>query len=79
MAVAQSLLLALSEGRDTAAWKHAQALAKVVLDDPRNALARDVLDAGPFAMRKAEELAELVLGEDGERPADVGELRPGPA
>jgi hypothetical protein len=39
--------------------------------DLRNALARAVLDGGPFAMRKAEELAEVVLGE-------VGELRSAP-
>jgi hypothetical protein len=63
VAVAQSLLLALSEGRDEAAWENAQALAKAVLDDPRNVLAKAVLDGGPFAMRKAEELAEALLGD----------------
>jgi predicted transcriptional regulator len=38
-------------------------LAKAVLDDPRNVLAKAALDGGPFAMRKAEGLAEAVLGE----------------
>jgi hypothetical protein len=53
-------------------WGQAQALAKDVADDPRNALARGVLEGGPFAMRKAEELAELVLGE-GDAFDDEGE------
>jgi len=61
VAVAQSLLQALSEGREQEAWEDAQGLARAVLDDPRNALARAVLEGGPFAMRKAEELAEVVL------------------
>jgi hypothetical protein len=63
VAVAQSLLQALAESRDDEAWEHAQGLAKVVLDDPRNVLAKAVLEGGPFAMRKAEELAEVVLNE----------------
>jgi predicted nicotinamide N-methyase len=57
------LLLAVAEGRDLEAWEHAQALAKSVLDDENVVLAKAVLDAGPFAMRKAEALAEAVLGE----------------
>ena len=32
--------MALSEGRDDAAWDHAQALAKAVLDDPMSVIAR---------------------------------------
>ena len=60
---AEAVLLALAEGRDLEAWEHARVLAKSVLDDQKNVLARDVLDGGPFAMRKAEELAEAVLGE----------------
>jgi hypothetical protein len=63
VAAAQSLLQALADGRDEAAWGHAQGLAKAVLDDQANVLARAVLDGGPFAMRKAEELAEVVLDE----------------
>jgi hypothetical protein len=59
------LLLALAEGREHEAWQHAQALAEGILDDQRNALARAVLEAGPFAMRRAEELAEAVLAEVG--------------
>jgi hypothetical protein len=66
VAVARCLLSALAEGREEDAWDQAQALAKSVLDDPLNALARGVLDAGPFAMRKAEELAEHVVAQDGQ-------------
>jgi hypothetical protein len=32
-----------------------------VLDDPSNVLAREVLDAGPFARTMAEELVERAL------------------
>jgi hypothetical protein len=60
------------KSRDDRAWEHAQALAKDVVDDPRNALARAVLEGGPFAMRKAEELAELVLSGDAQAVADIG-------
>ncbi len=66
MAVAQGLLLALSEGRDEEAWEGARRLAEAVLDDRTNVLARSVLEGGPFAMRKAEALAEAVLDEIGE-------------
>jgi hypothetical protein len=45
------LLRALAEGREQEAWEDAPTLAK------------SVLEGGPFTMRKAEELAELVLGE----------------
>ena len=68
VAVAESLLKALAEGREAEAWEHAQALAKAVLDDPAVVLARGALDAGPFAMRRAEELAELVLAESSAEP-----------
>jgi len=61
MTTAEALLRAVSEGRDEEAWEHARALAKGVLNDERNVLARAVLDAGSFAMRRAVELAELVL------------------
>ena len=37
---------------------------QAILPDPVYALARAVLEGGPFAMRKAEELAEVVLAED---------------
>jgi hypothetical protein len=58
--------------RDRDAWEQAQALAKNVVDDPRSALARAVLEGGPFAMRKAEELAELVLSGDAQAMTDAG-------
>jgi hypothetical protein len=64
VAVARDLLLALSDGQDEKAWEHAMALAKGVLSDEMNILANPVLECGPFAMRKAEELAELVLSGD---------------
>jgi hypothetical protein len=70
--VAQSLPSALSEGRDRDAWEHAQSLAKDVDDDPRNVLAKAVPEGGPFAMRKAGELAELVLSGDAQAMADAG-------
>jgi hypothetical protein len=75
---AEVLLQALAEGRDDEAWEHAQGLAKAVLDDRANVLARAVLDGGPFAMRKAGELAEVVLdggadaSDQGEKIADGG-------
>ena len=56
----------IADVRELEAWDHAQALAKVVLDDPKNALAKTVLDAGPFAMRRAAELAEAILVEASE-------------
>jgi hypothetical protein len=55
-------------------------LAKSVLDDEKNVLAKGVLDGGVFAMRKAEELAEAVLGETrdeewaGEEPEPAGTI-----
>ena len=64
VAVAQSLLLALSEGRNEAAWEHAKALAEAILDDPMNVIAKGILGGEPFAMRRAEELAEVVLDEE---------------
>jgi hypothetical protein len=57
---AEVLLEALAVGRDREAREQAQALAKAVADDPMNVLAKAVLEGGPFAMRKAEELAEAV-------------------
>jgi hypothetical protein len=69
---AEAVLLALAEGRDEDAWEHAQALATTVLDDPMTALARGVLEGGPFAMRKAEVLAEAVLGDAVVSEADEG-------
>jgi hypothetical protein len=63
MTTAVALLSALSDGGEQAAWEHAKALAKGVLDDHRNVLAKEVLDGGPLAMRRAAELAVLVLGE----------------
>jgi len=69
---AAALLEALAGGRDREAWENARTLAKAVLDEPANVLAKAVLDGGPFAMRKAEELAELVLGE-GDALDDEGE------
>jgi hypothetical protein len=58
---AEVLLQALDEGRDDEARDHAQGLAEAVLLDRANLLAEAVLEGGPFAMRKAGELAEVVL------------------
>lgn len=57
---ANVLLVALSEGREEDAWEAAQALAKRVLEDRAVSLARGVIEAGPYAMRRAVELAELL-------------------
>jgi hypothetical protein len=54
------LLEALANGDDMVAWETAQTLASEVADNPLAVLARAVLEGGPFAMRKAEELAELL-------------------
>jgi hypothetical protein len=62
MTTVAALLRALANGRERESWEDAQALARGVVDDPKNALAKAVLDAGPLAMRRAEELAEAVLG-----------------
>jgi hypothetical protein len=69
---AEVLLQALAEGREQEAWANAGTLAKAVVDSPMNVLAKAVLDGGPFAMRKAEELAELVIGK-GDALDDEGE------
>ena len=61
VAVAERLLQALADRRDEEAWEAAKALAHAVVDDPAVDLAKTVLEGGPFAMRKAGELAELTL------------------
>jgi hypothetical protein len=61
VATARALLEAVGEGREEPAWEYAQALAKSVLEDRSVGLARAVLDAGPFAVRRAIDLAEVVL------------------
>jgi hypothetical protein len=66
------LLEALAAGRDEEAWEHARGLAEAVLDDRTNVLARAVLEGGPFAMRKAEELAELI-SETPQATTDAGD------
>jgi hypothetical protein len=56
-------------------------LAEAILDDPRSVLAKGVLNGGPFAMRRAEELAEMVLADHDEnfanadRPSGEGDHR----
>ncbi len=61
VATAVAILEALADRRDEEAWKLGQGLAEAVLGDATNVLAQRVLDGGPFAMRKAEELAEVAL------------------
>jgi hypothetical protein len=75
VAVARALLVALAEGRDEEAWARATALANDVLDDEKNVLAREVLDGGPFAMRRAGELADAVLDALGDTVAEAGAER----
>ena len=64
VAAAQGLLLAPGRGSGRGCLEHGKALATSVLEDRRNVLAKAVLEGGPFAIRRAEELTELVL--DGE-------------
>jgi hypothetical protein len=74
MTTAEALLRALADGGEQAAWEHARALAKAVIGDKKNSLAKAVLEGGPLAMRRAAELAVLVLDEPGdERDANVKE------
>lgn len=57
--LAWKITQALANNSDDEAWEAAQALAKAVLEDRANVLAKAVLMAGPFAMRRAVELAEM--------------------
>jgi hypothetical protein len=63
VATARGLLEALSEGNEETAWAWAQELAQLVLIGEEVVLAKLVLDGGPYAMRKAEELAEAIIAE----------------
>jgi hypothetical protein len=62
----------IRDGREGPAWEAAQALAKAVLETRQVMLAAAVLKGGPYALRRALELAELVLNE-----ASRGEQGPG--
>ena len=73
MTTAEALLRALADGGEQAAWEHARALATAALDDRMHALARAVLEGGPLAMRRAAELAVLILGEAGDGAARLVE------
>ena len=49
------------DGHEEAAWEAAQALAKAVLAMPAVVLEVAVLEGGPFALRRALELAERII------------------
>jgi hypothetical protein len=49
------------DGQEEAAWEAAQALASAVLETPAVSLAVAVLEGGPFALRRALELAEVIV------------------
>jgi hypothetical protein len=53
------------DGQEEAAWQAALALAKAVLETPTVALAVAVLEGGPFALRRALELAEVIVESNG--------------
>jgi len=57
----------IRDGRKQDAWEAAQALAKAVLEIREVALATAILQGGPYATRRALELAELII--DSERRA----------
>jgi len=70
VATARSLLEAVAQGPEELAWERAQDLALLILADEQVALAQVVLEGGPFAMRKAEELAESVLDQSADRGSE---------
>jgi hypothetical protein len=49
------------DGQEDAAWEASQALARAILEMPVVALAAAVLQGGPFALRRALELAEVIV------------------
>jgi hypothetical protein len=49
------------DGHGEAAWEAAQALARAVLETPAVVLAAAVLQGGPFALRRALELADGLI------------------
>jgi hypothetical protein len=51
----------IRDGHKGPAWEAAQALAKAVLETPEVVLAVAVLQGGPFALRRALELAERIV------------------
>jgi hypothetical protein len=61
VATARSVLERLAVGDEAGAWKAAQELAELVLDDPKVRLATAVQEGGPFALRRAVDLAEALL------------------
>ena len=65
------------DGREGPAWEAAQALAKAVLETPEVVLAVAVLQGGPFAIRRALELAERVIepGEASNRPVTTSTVK----
>jgi hypothetical protein len=51
----------IRDRRDEAAWEAAQALARAVLEIREVVLATAIIQGGPFALRRALELAERVI------------------
>ena len=49
------------DGHERPAWEAAQALARAVLEERPFVLATEVLKGGPHALRRALELAEIVI------------------
>ncbi len=49
------------DGHEEAAWEAAQVLARAVLETPAVVLAAAVLQGGPFALRRALELADALI------------------
>jgi len=50
-------------------WEAAQGLARAVLEERQVALATAILRGGPLAIRRALELAELVIDSEAKRDA----------
>jgi hypothetical protein len=54
----------IRDGRKQDAWEAAQALAKAVLEIREVALATAILQGGPYATRRALELAEILINSE---------------
>jgi hypothetical protein len=59
----------IRDRNEAGAWEAAQALARGILEARQVALAAAILQGGPLAIRRALELAELVIDAEAKRDA----------
>ena len=62
------------DGHEREAWAAAQLLAKAILETPTVALAVAVLGGGPYALRRALELAEQIITAAEATPATAAKV-----